>query len=81
MQQLLIHRIKNHVKEGRATAYRAAKLHNVCLSTLVKWCKRDDIDNVIPSVGRPCFLGENLEKKLKEWIFEDARTGELPVNV
>lgn len=62
------------VTEGRMTAYKAAKIYNVSLSTLTKWCKRDDIVEVIPSVGRPCFLGTNLEMKLKEWILEAART-------
>lgn len=63
------------VKEGRMTMYRAAKEHNVSLSTLWKWCQRTDVDEAVPSVGRPCFLGAHLEHKLKNWIFEAARTG------
>ncbi|XP_055303246.1 uncharacterized protein LOC129568930 [Sitodiplosis mosellana] len=63
------------VKEGRMTIYRAAQVHDVNVSTLRKWCQRNDIDEQRPSVGRPCYLGKNLEIKLKHWISEAAKSG------
>lgn len=62
------------VKEGKMTIYKAAKEHNLSATTLWKWCQRDDIEECIPSVGRPCFLGPNLEMQLEKWIIEAART-------
>lgn len=70
---------RNAVKEGRMTMYGASIEFNVPYSTLRKWCRRTDIEVATPSVGRPCYLGMNLEKKLKEWLLEAARTGELLV--
>lgn len=66
------------VKDGSMTMYRAANLHGVPVSTLWDWCQRTDIDKP-PVVGRPCFLGTVLEDKLKEWIFEAARTGKYSI--
>lgn len=69
----------NAVKEGRMTMYAAATEFNISYTTLWKWCRRTDIGESTPSVGRPCYLGMNLENKLKEWLLEAARTGEILV--
>lgn len=63
------------VKEGKMTIYGASKQYDVSIKTLWNWCQRDNILEDTPSVGRPCFFGQNLENKLKQWIFEAARTG------
>lgn len=63
------------VKDGTMTMYKAANHYQVALSTLWDWCQRPDIIDKTPVVGRPCFLGSALEDRLKEWIFEAARTG------
>lgn len=68
------------VKEGRLNVYKAAKKYNLSHSTLWQWCQKNDIDDSIPTVGRPCFLGNQLEEKLKKWIFEAASTGKLLLN-
>lgn len=64
---------RSDVKEGKMTMYKAALIHKVSLSTLWKWCQRDD-DEEIPTVGRPCYLGAQLENKIKDWLFEAARS-------
>lgn len=63
------------VKEKNMTIYGAAKQYKVSISTLWKWCQRENIVEEIPIVGRPCFFGSSIENQLKEWIFEAARTG------
>lgn len=63
------------VKEGSMSMYKAAKEYNVPKSTLWHWSQRPDIDEIVPTVGRPCFLGLSLENKLKNWILEAAQTG------
>lgn len=75
-------RLKNAwiaVKDGRMSMYRAAKEFNVSASTLWKWCKRYDVDKEVPSTGRRCFLGKNLENQLKQWILEAAHSGEYTI--
>lgn len=64
-----------NVKEGSLNVYQAAKQYNVSCSTLRQWCAKDDVDHSLPSVGRPCYLGSDLEEKLKKWVLEAAKTG------
>lgn len=65
------------VKEGRLNLYQAAKRHKIAYSTLRQWCQKDDVDHSLPSVGRPCYLGDILERKLMKWVLEAAKTGEF----
>lgn len=67
----------NDVKEGRSNIYQAAKRYDINQSTLWYWCQRDDVDHSAPSVGRPCYLGKHLEEKMKNWMFEAAKSGNL----
>lgn len=63
------------VKEGRMTIYGAAKKYSIPNSTLHNWCQRSNVDELNPTVGRPCFLGSKLENDLKQWALEAIRTG------
>lgn len=66
------------VLEGKMTKYAAAKKYRLPQATLHRWCKRDDIGDDLPSVGRPCFLTNELESLMKQEILESMSTsGEL----
>lgn len=65
------------MKNGRFNVYQAAKHYGLSQPTLWHWCQRNDVNEIVPSVGRPCYLGNSLEEKLKKWILEAARTGIL----
>lgn len=63
------------VKEKRLTVHTAAKLYGLSKTTLTKWCRLDDLDDCVPHVGRPCYLGGQLEKVLEKFAVESAQLG------
>lgn len=58
------------VLDGRMTKYAAAKKYRLPQATLHRWCKLDDINDSLPSVGRPSFLTNELEDLMEQEIIK-----------